>query len=197
MAPTVVLVPSARRQCSSTVRVDGRYRAPVAPPALVFLDDDGEEVLLDAEEAATLFALTGDLDAATVSACPQCRSRIVAVVALVDLLDEAPPFARSDELVELADDAPTLHVVRARRRGAVRAPCVARPRLRGVVGRDGRARGPAGRALTGPVVPRQRGMRVRLNSLSRVNSSSSSIRSRSSTRPRSMKRTNTASSPSM
>jgi hypothetical protein len=82
----------------------------VATPALVLLDDDGEEVVLDADEAATLFALTGDLDAATVSACPQCRSRILAVVALADLLDDAPPFARSGELVVLADDAPTLHV---------------------------------------------------------------------------------------
>ena len=34
----------------------------------------------------------------------------LAVVALADLLDDAPPFSRSGELVELADDAPTLHV---------------------------------------------------------------------------------------
>jgi hypothetical protein len=88
----------------------GRYRAFVPTPALVILDDEGEEVVLDADEAATLFALTGDLDAATVSACPQCRSRILAVVALADLLDEAPAFVRSGELVALADDAPTLHV---------------------------------------------------------------------------------------
>jgi hypothetical protein len=86
------------------------YRAHVATPALVILDDEGEEVLLDAEEAANLFTLTGDLDAATVSACPQCRSRILAVVALADLLDDAPLFIRAGELVELADDAPTLHV---------------------------------------------------------------------------------------
>jgi hypothetical protein len=82
----------------------------VAAPALAILDDDGEEVVLDAEEAARLFALTGDLDAATVSACPQCRSRILAVVALADLLAEAPPLARAGELAQLADDAPTLHV---------------------------------------------------------------------------------------
>ncbi len=74
------------------------------------LDDEGEEVLLDADEAAALFALTDDLDAATVSACPRCRSRIVAVVALVDLLADAPPFSRSSELVALADEAPTLHL---------------------------------------------------------------------------------------
>jgi hypothetical protein len=87
-----------------------RYLAGVAAPALAFLDDEGEEVLLDADEAAALLALTDNLDAATVSACPTCRSRIVAVVALVDVLGEAPPFSRSSELVELADDAPTLHL---------------------------------------------------------------------------------------
>jgi hypothetical protein len=82
----------------------------VTVPVLEIVDDDGEGMLLDADEAAQLFALTGDLDAATVSACPRCRSRIVAVVALVDLLADAPPFSRADELVELADDAPTLHL---------------------------------------------------------------------------------------
>jgi hypothetical protein len=82
----------------------------VAPPALAFLDDEGEEVVLDADEAAALFALTDGLDPATVSACPQCRSRIVAVVALVDVLNAAPPFSRSSALVELADEAPTLHL---------------------------------------------------------------------------------------
>ena len=79
-------------------------------PALAFLDDEGEEVLLDADESVALLALTDNLDAATVSACPTCRSRIVAVVALVDVLEAAPPFARSSELIELADDAPTLHL---------------------------------------------------------------------------------------
>jgi hypothetical protein len=82
----------------------------VAPAALAFLDDEGEELVLDVDEAAALFALTNSLDAATVSACPRCRSRIVAVVALVDVLADAPPFSRSSELVELADDAPTLHL---------------------------------------------------------------------------------------
>ena len=78
--------------------------------SLALLDDDGEQVVLDREEAATLLGLTRGLEPATVSACPTCRSRIIAVVALVDLLDEAPPFIRSAELVELADDAPTLHL---------------------------------------------------------------------------------------
>ena len=82
----------------------------MAAPALALFDDEGAEVVLDSDEAAALLALTSNLDAATVSACPECRSRIVAVVALVDLLSDAPPFSRSSELVELADEAPTLHL---------------------------------------------------------------------------------------
>jgi hypothetical protein len=77
---------------------------------IVVVDADGDEVVFDADEAHDLFAFTGGLDGATVSACPRCRSRILAVVALGDLLEDAPPFARSGELVELADEAPTLHV---------------------------------------------------------------------------------------
>lgn len=82
----------------------------VTAPGLVILDDDGEEVALDAEESAYLMTVTGGLDGATVSACPACRSRILAAVALVDVLGDAPPFGRSGELVRLADDAPTLHL---------------------------------------------------------------------------------------
>ncbi len=77
---------------------------------LTFLDGEMSEVALDDDEAATFLALVGDLDAVTVSACPTCRSRILAAVALVDLLDAAPPHPRAPELVELADEAPTLHV---------------------------------------------------------------------------------------
>jgi hypothetical protein len=77
---------------------------------LVIFDADGEELEFDSVESRSLFDLTGVLDGATVSACPQCRSRILAVVALADLLAEAPPFPRFGELVELADEAPTLHV---------------------------------------------------------------------------------------
>ncbi len=82
----------------------------MAHPAIVILDDDGERVVLDEDDTATLLGLTHNLDPATVSACPSCRSRVVAVVALVDLLQDAPPFARSAELIDLADDAPTLHL---------------------------------------------------------------------------------------
>ena len=77
---------------------------------LVVLDADGESVVFDAAEAHDLLLVTGGLEDATVSACPRCRSRILAAVALADLLAEAPPFLRSRELLELADDAPTLHV---------------------------------------------------------------------------------------
>ena len=87
-----------------------RYGATVPGPDLVIFDADGEELAFDAAEAASLFTLAGDLDAATVSACPRCRSRVVAVVALADLIADAPPFARSGELLALADDAPTLHL---------------------------------------------------------------------------------------
>ena len=74
------------------------------------IDDDGESIVFDAEEATTFLALTDGLEPATVSACPSCRSRVVAAVALVDLLGQVPPLARARELLELAEDAPTLHL---------------------------------------------------------------------------------------
>jgi hypothetical protein len=92
----------------------------VSEPALEIVDDDGERLLLDGAEADALWSLTGDLDDATVSACPGCRSRIVTVVALVELLDASPPFGRGEELVELADDAPTLHLYVRDLRGTCR-----------------------------------------------------------------------------
>lgn len=79
-------------------------------PGLTFSDDEGTELVLDAEEAACLLAALGGLDEATVSACPDCRSRVIASVAFVDLLDAAGPHSRTSQLVELADDAPTLHL---------------------------------------------------------------------------------------
>jgi hypothetical protein len=77
---------------------------------LSILDEDGEELVLDAEEADALLALTHDFDAVTVSACPSCRARVLACVALVDLLAAAAPHPRAAELLELAEDAPTLHL---------------------------------------------------------------------------------------
>ena len=70
-----------------------RYRRGVAA-GLVIMDEDGKEVVLDARESECLFVLTGGLEAATVSACPDCRCRVLAGMALVDLLDAAPPHPR-------------------------------------------------------------------------------------------------------
>lgn len=83
---------------------------PETTRGLTFLDGDVTEVSLDAEEASAFLNLVGGLERVTVSACPTCRSRVLAAVALVDLLDAAPPHPRAAELVELADEAPTLHV---------------------------------------------------------------------------------------
>jgi len=80
------------------------------PRGLVFIDGEGGEVFLDEDDARTLLAVTSNLDAATVSACPDCRSRVLAAVALVDVLDAGPPSPGAQKLVDLADDAPTLHV---------------------------------------------------------------------------------------
>jgi hypothetical protein len=82
----------------------------VTEPVLLILDDDGEQVALDADEATTLLAFTDGLERATVSACTSCRSRVLAAVALVDLLADTPPHPRTGELVDLADEAPTLHL---------------------------------------------------------------------------------------
>ena len=78
--------------------------------ALVVVDEDGARVGLDRPEAELLLRLTDGLEAATVSACPGCRSRVVAVVALLDLLDGVLAHARARELTELAEEAPTLHL---------------------------------------------------------------------------------------
>jgi hypothetical protein len=82
------------------------------PPegSLAFVDDDGNRVLLDAAEAVLLFGLTDGLEAATVSACPTCRSRVLAVVAVLDVLESGPYHPRATDLAELAEEAPTLHL---------------------------------------------------------------------------------------
>ena len=77
---------------------------------LVVLDEGGDQVVLDATEATSLFAATNDLEAATISACPTCRCRVLACLALVDVLDDGPAHPRTNELVELADDAPSSHL---------------------------------------------------------------------------------------
>lgn len=84
-------------------------RAGGSRAALAIVDDDGEEILFDADDATALYASTGDLDDATISGCPGCRSRVLACLALVDLLDLAPPHPWREELIDFADDAPTSH----------------------------------------------------------------------------------------
>jgi len=79
-------------------------------PTLAILDDDGNEVVLDADDAGVLVSATDCLDAATVSACPSCRSRVLACVAVVDVLDDEPSIPLATDLVDLAEDAPTLHL---------------------------------------------------------------------------------------
>lgn len=83
---------------------------PAEEVVLRIVDDEGNGIDLTGDEARSLLALTGDLDAATVSACPECRSRVLAAVALVDLLSASPPHLRGPELVDVADEAPTLHL---------------------------------------------------------------------------------------
>jgi hypothetical protein len=78
--------------------------------SLAFVDDDGHRVTLDAAEAVMLLGLTDGLKAITVSACPGCRSRVLAAVAFVDLLESEPFHPRAADLTELADEAPTLHL---------------------------------------------------------------------------------------
>ncbi|HSO95854.1 MAG TPA: hypothetical protein VLV81_07410 [Acidimicrobiia bacterium] len=82
---------------------------PTTDDVLAILDEDGEELVLDVDEATRLLAMTHDFDGATVSACPRCRSRVIAAVAVADLLSDAiDPSAR--DLAELAEEAPTLHL---------------------------------------------------------------------------------------
>ncbi len=83
---------------------------PLPDESLALVDEDGERVELDSFEATLLLELTRGLEPATVSACPGCRSRVLAVVAFLDLLEAALAHERVYELTELAEDAPTLHL---------------------------------------------------------------------------------------
>jgi hypothetical protein len=82
----------------------------VAEPALRIVDEEQNEVGLDRAETDALLAITAGLEAATVSACPACHSRVLAAVALVDLVEISAPHPRAAEILELADEAPTLHL---------------------------------------------------------------------------------------
>ncbi len=77
---------------------------------LFFSDGDGGSVVVHGREAETLWALTDGFRSATVSACDSCGSCILAVVAVVDTIDRALPHDASAALIDLADDAPTLHL---------------------------------------------------------------------------------------
>jgi hypothetical protein len=78
--------------------------------ALAVVDEDGEQVVLDQFEATLLLELTDGLEPATVSACVACRSRVLAGVAFLDLLEQALNHERARELIELVEEAPTLHL---------------------------------------------------------------------------------------
>jgi hypothetical protein len=91
-------------------RTLGRVHARAAEPALRLVDDGDGGVDLTAAEADDLWASTAGLDAATVSACPDCRCKIVAALALTDILDAGVSHPRRGDLVDLADDAPTAHL---------------------------------------------------------------------------------------
>ena len=70
---------------------------------------DGEEgvVLLSDDEANAFRTM---FDAAMVSACPTCRSRMLAVLAFTDALQDAPLLGVAHELDLLAAEAPTMHL---------------------------------------------------------------------------------------
>jgi hypothetical protein len=77
---------------------------------ITITDGDGASVSFEATDAQALLALVDDFDAATISACPDCRSRVLAATAVADVLDAAAPHPRSGAVIELADDAPTSHL---------------------------------------------------------------------------------------
>ena len=87
---------------------------------LLFSDGDGGSVVVHGREADSLWSLTEGFDAATVSACIECGSCILAVVAVVDTIDRSLPHDASAAIVDLADDAPTLHLYVTRSAGPQR-----------------------------------------------------------------------------
>ncbi len=77
---------------------------------LLISDGDGATVKVHGAEAAELWRITAGFDAATISACGDCGCRVLAAVALVDLVGRSLPHDASSALIDLADEAPTLHV---------------------------------------------------------------------------------------
>ncbi len=145
------------------------------------MDEDGNEVVLDERESECLFLLTGGLEAATVSACPDCRCRVLAGVALVDLLDAAPPHPRGIELLDLADEAPTLHLYVVDGASDCDAPALAGSALRRMARRGRRAR------TAGPPLTPRLSTNVQSSSnasrTSRMNAATSTIAAGSMFRP--------------
>ena len=88
---------------------------------ILFSDGDGGSVVVHGGEANSLWTLTDGFGAARVSACDECGSCILAVVAVVDTIDRSLPHDASAAIVDLADDAPTLHLYVSRSTGP--QPC--------------------------------------------------------------------------
>ena len=74
---------------------------------IVVIDGEGGEVAIDGR-VAELYRSA--FDRATVSACPQCRCRMIAALAFADALDDAPPLDITSDLRELVEEAPTTHL---------------------------------------------------------------------------------------
>ncbi len=76
---------------------------------LIVFDADGNDVVVAPDQIDELLSPLDNLRGATVSACPDCRSQVVACLALAEVLTAVVnPLA--DELSELAEEAPTLHL---------------------------------------------------------------------------------------
>ncbi len=76
---------------------------------LIVFDDDGNEVVIPAGQVDELLLSLKDLSSVTVSACPACRSRVVACLALIETAFVSSHPSTCD-LVDLAEEAPTLHL---------------------------------------------------------------------------------------
>ena len=78
---------------------------------LAIMDEDGNEVELDARrEPSACSLLTGGLEAATVSACPELPLAGCSRRWRSSTCSTPRRRTRGGELVELADEAPTLHL---------------------------------------------------------------------------------------
>ena len=158
--------------------------SPPWPAGSRFLDEDGQEVELDAGEADALLALTGGLDAATVSACPDCRcSRARRRSRSSTCSTPARRTRASGELIELADDAPTLHLYVVDLATDCRHAPLARPALRRVARRRSRATARRVRPLSARQ-PNASERRRTTSSTSRMNASTSVIAAGSMLSPR-------------